>query len=90
MFTKISHAQNTCAVGVCIKVAQAVDNKYPSIKVLHDDAFVINAETCASVALEPTYFDKTADYKRIVMQYLDRRILVVMLCMCKGGFTGTR
>ncbi len=38
------------------------DNKYPSIKVLHDDAFVINAETCASVALEPTYFDKTADY----------------------------
>ena len=37
-------------------------NKYPSIKVLHDDAFVINADTCASVALEPTYFDKTADY----------------------------
>jgi len=38
------------------------NNKYPAIKVLHDDAFVINAETCASVALEPTYFDKTADY----------------------------
>ncbi len=38
------------------------NNKYPSIKVLHDDAFVINADTCASVALEPTYFDKTADY----------------------------
>ena len=38
------------------------DNKYPSIKMLHDDAFVINAETCSSVALEPTYFDKTADY----------------------------
>ncbi|HIZ07198.1 MAG TPA: phosphoenolpyruvate carboxykinase (ATP) [Candidatus Eubacterium avistercoris] len=37
------------------------DNKY-DIKVLHDDAFVINAQTCASVALEPTYFDKTADY----------------------------
>lgn len=37
------------------------DNKY-GIKVLHDDAFVINAQTCASVALEPTYFDKTADY----------------------------
>lgn len=37
------------------------NDKYP-IKVLHDDAFVINAETCASVALEPTYFDKTADY----------------------------
>ncbi|MEG1802210.1 MAG: phosphoenolpyruvate carboxykinase (ATP) [Lachnospiraceae bacterium] len=38
------------------------DGKYPSIKVLHDDAFVINAESCASIALEPTYFDKTADY----------------------------
>lgn len=36
--------------------------KYPAIKVLHDDAFVINTETCSSVALEPTYFDKTADY----------------------------
>ncbi|MCI8992351.1 MAG: phosphoenolpyruvate carboxykinase (ATP) [Eubacterium sp.] len=36
--------------------------KYPSIKVLHDDAFVINSETCSSIALEPTYFDKTADY----------------------------
>lgn len=32
------------------------------IKVLHDDAFIINDETCASVALEPSYFDKTADY----------------------------
>ncbi len=38
------------------------NNKYPSIKVLHDDAFIINADTCSSVALEPTYFDKTADY----------------------------
>ena len=37
------------------------DGKY-EIKVLHDDAFIINADTCASVALEPTYFDKTADY----------------------------
>lgn len=36
--------------------------KYPAIKVLHDDAFIINAQSCASVALEPTYFDKTADY----------------------------
>ncbi len=32
------------------------------IKVPHDDAFIINTDTCASVALEPTYFDKTADY----------------------------
>lgn len=38
------------------------DGRYPAIKVLHDDAFVINTDTCASVALEPTYFDKTADY----------------------------
>ena len=29
---------------------------------LHDDAFIINTDTCASIALEPTYFDKTADY----------------------------
>ena len=28
----------------------------------HDDAFIINTDTCASVALEPTYFDKTQDY----------------------------
>lgn len=32
------------------------------VKVLHDDAFIINTDTCASVALEPSYFDKTADY----------------------------
>lgn len=38
------------------------DGKYPLIQVLHDDAFVINSDTCSSVALEPSYFDKTADY----------------------------
>ena len=38
------------------------NGKYPAIKVLHDDAFIINSDTCASIALEPTYFDKTADY----------------------------
>lgn len=32
------------------------------VTVLHDDAFIINSETCASVAMEPSYFDKTADY----------------------------
>lgn len=32
------------------------------VTVLHDDAFVINTETCSSVAMEPTYFDKTQDY----------------------------
>lgn len=32
------------------------------ITVLHDDAFIINTDTCSSIAMEPTYFDKTADY----------------------------
>lgn len=32
------------------------------ITVLHDDAFIINTDTCSSVALEPSYFDKTSDY----------------------------
>lgn len=37
------------------------DGKY-DITVLHDDAFIINTDTCSSVAMEPTYFDKTQDY----------------------------
>jgi phosphoenolpyruvate carboxykinase (ATP) len=37
-------------------------DQFGGIKVLHDDAFIINGDTCASIALEPTYFDKTADY----------------------------
>lgn len=37
------------------------DNKY-DVSILHDDAFIINAEKKYSIALEPTYFDKTADY----------------------------
>lgn len=32
------------------------------VTVLHDDAFIINTETASSVALEPTYYDKTQDY----------------------------
>nr|WP_314459896.1 phosphoenolpyruvate carboxykinase (ATP) [uncultured Clostridium sp.] len=32
------------------------------VTVLHDDAFIINTDTCSSVAIEPTYFDKTQDY----------------------------
>ena len=32
------------------------------VTVLHDDAFIINTDTCASIVLEPTYFDKTQDY----------------------------
>ena len=37
------------------------DGKY-HVNVLHDDAFIINTVTGSSIALEPTYFDKTADY----------------------------
>ncbi len=37
------------------------DGKY-DVTVLHDDAFLINTETGSSIALEPTYYDKTQDY----------------------------
>lgn len=37
------------------------NNKY-TVKVLHDDAFIINLSTGSSIALEPAYFDKTQDY----------------------------
>ena len=37
------------------------NNKY-DITVLHDDAFIINVEDKYTIALEPAYFDKTADY----------------------------
>ena len=37
------------------------DVKY-NVTVLHDDAFIINDETASSIAMEPTYFDKTSDY----------------------------
>ncbi len=36
-------------------------NKY-DVTILHDDAFIISLEDGSSVALEPAYFDKTADY----------------------------
>lgn len=36
-------------------------NKY-DITVLHDDAFIINRQNGSSIALEPSYFDKTNDY----------------------------
>ena len=32
------------------------------VTVLHDDAFIIDTETGSSIAIEPTYFDKTQDY----------------------------
>ncbi|APT74185.1 phosphoenolpyruvate carboxykinase [Thermosipho melanesiensis] len=35
------------------------------VTVLHDDAFIISTEDLSSVALEPSYFDKTADYPSI-------------------------
>ena len=37
------------------------DGKY-NITVLHDDAFIINTKEKYTIALEPAYFDKTADY----------------------------
>jgi len=37
------------------------NDKY-DITILHDDAFIINSKSGSSIALEPTYFDKTADY----------------------------
>ena len=37
------------------------NNKY-DITVLHDDAFIINVQDKYTIALEPAYFDKTADY----------------------------
>ncbi len=43
-------------------ITHAKHNGKYGIKVLHDDAFIINDETCSSIALEPTYFDKTNDY----------------------------
>jgi phosphoenolpyruvate carboxykinase (ATP) len=36
-------------------------DKY-EVTVLHDDAFVISTENGSSIALEPSYFDKTSDY----------------------------
>lgn len=37
------------------------ENKY-EVKVLHDDAFIISQKDGSSIALEPSYFDKTNDY----------------------------
>lgn len=43
-------------------ITHAKHNGKYKVMVLHDDAFIINSDTCASIALEPSYFDKTADY----------------------------
>lgn len=37
------------------------DGKY-DVTVLHDDAYIISSENGSTVALEPSYFDKTQDY----------------------------
>lgn len=37
------------------------DGKYDTT-ILHDDAFIINLDKKFTIALEPAYFDKTADY----------------------------
>ncbi len=37
------------------------NGKY-DVTILHDDAFVISSKDGSSVALEPSYFDKTSDY----------------------------
>lgn len=55
------------------------DGKY-DVLVLHDDAFVINTDTCASVALEPSYFDKTADYPTGCAD--NKYLLTVQNCSC--------
>ncbi|SIN77140.1 phosphoenolpyruvate carboxykinase (ATP) [Acetomicrobium flavidum] len=43
-------------------ITHAKHNGKYDITVLHDDAFVVNREKGYSIALEPTYFDKTQDY----------------------------
>lgn len=40
------------------------NNKY-DVTVLHDDAFIISTVDGSSVALEPSYFDKTQDYPMV-------------------------
>ena len=37
------------------------DNKY-DVTILHDDAYIISTDNGSTVALEPSYFDKTQDY----------------------------
>lgn len=43
-------------------ITHAKHNGKYGIQVLHDDAFIINVKEKYSIALEPTYFDKTQDY----------------------------
>src|SRR5699024_4096084 len=43
-------------------LTHAKNNGKYDIKVLHDDAFIISEKDGSSIALEPSYFDKTNDY----------------------------
>ncbi len=56
------------------------------ITVLHDDAFIINTDTCASVALEPSYFDKTADYPTGCPD--NKYLISVQNCSCTADEDG--
>jgi phosphoenolpyruvate carboxykinase (ATP) len=50
------------------------EGKY-DVTVLHDDAYIISTENGSSVALEPSYFDKTQDYP---LTYGDNKYLITM------------
>jgi len=50
------------------------------VLVLHDDAFIINSDTCASIALEPSYFDKTNDYPTGCAD--NKYLITVQNCSC--------
>lgn len=50
------------------------DGKY-EVTVLHDDAYVISTENGSTVALEPSYFDKTQDYPLVSK---DNKFLITM------------
>lgn len=43
-------------------LTHAKHNEKYDISVLHDDAFIIDQADGSSIALEPSYFDKTSDY----------------------------
>ena len=56
-------------------ITHARHNGKYDITVLHDDAFIISTEDKSSVALEPSYFDKTQDYP---MENPDNKYLVTV------------
>lgn len=43
-------------------ITLAKNNNGQEVTVLHDDAFIISKKDGSSIALEPSYFDKTQDY----------------------------